>query len=99
LLRRRLRDDGGLEDRVLPDARQAASPSLPFEAADPVPGLRVLAGVRGARVFMAFTLPAAGAVIVRLHDRGPATTAGAGQEHDLGIAVGAVPPVLLEAVS
>ena len=49
LLRRR-RDDGGLEDRVIVDARSTISPAVPFDFGVPLIGLRMVAGARLPRV-------------------------------------------------
>jgi hypothetical protein len=99
LLRRRLRADGGLEDRVTVDARSTTSPAVPFDLGAPLTGLRVVAGRRGARVFVLFEPPPAAddlAVVLRLHDRGPSTETAPAGDHDLAVAVGAVPAVLVE---
>ncbi len=102
LLRRRLRAAGALEDRVSVDARSASSPAVPFDLGTPLGGLRVVAGLRGARVFTLFEPPPAAddlAVLLRLRDRGPSTETSPGTDHDLAVAVGAVPAILIEAVS
>jgi hypothetical protein len=102
LLRRRLRDEGGLEDRITVDARSTTSPAVPFDLGAPLAGLRVVAGARGARVFVLFEPPAAAdhlAVVLRLHDRGPSTQISPGTDHDLAVTIGAVPAVLMEVES
>ena len=101
LVRRRLREDGGVEERITLDVRHTSSPGVPFEAGSPLPGLRLAAGARGARVFVLFNpivLGADGAIAVRLHDRGASTAPGPGTDHELVVAVGAVPPALVEVV-
>lgn len=101
LVRRRLREDGGVEERIALDARSTSSPAAPFSAGSPLPGLRLAAGARGARVFVLFeptVLGADGAIVVRLHDRGASTATGPGSDHELAVAVGAVPPALVELV-
>ena len=91
LLRNRLRDDGAVEERMELDARVAASTAIPFALASPLPGLRIAAGARGARVFVAFDGGSGGAVLVRLHDRGPATATGPATDLDLAVAVPGTP--------
>jgi hypothetical protein len=99
LLRRRLRDDGAVEERLTLDARSTSSPAVPFALGSPLAGLRLAAGDRGARVFVLFeptVLGADGAVAVRFHDRGASTLNGPGSDRDLSVAVGVVPPALVE---
>ena len=98
LLRNRLRDDGAVEERMELDARVAASTAIPFALASPLPGLRIAAGARGARVFVAFDGGSGGAVLVRLHDRGPATATGPATDLDLAVAVPSTPAIFVEAV-
>ncbi|CAN5592498.1 hypothetical protein BH23ACT7_BH23ACT7_00620 [soil metagenome] len=99
LLGRRLRADGGLEDRVLLELRSAAHPAVPFGQGQPLPGVRVAAGARGARVLAFFEPPgglAPGAVLLRLHDRGQGTSTAPGADHTIGVPVGDTPAVLTE---
>ncbi|MFN2467074.1 MAG: hypothetical protein ABR521_02930 [Gaiellaceae bacterium] len=102
LVRRRLNDDGEIEERIAIAARRTPSPAVPFGLGSPLPGLRVAAGARGARVFVLFApaaLDADDALVVRLHDRGASMASGPGSDHDLAVAVGAVPSALVEVVA
>lgn len=100
LLRRRLQDDGGIEERIIVDVRSTTFSAVPFDFGIPLSGLHVVSGARGARMFVLFEPPVVTdhdvAVVLRLHDRGRSLETSSSADHDLSVAIGAVPPVLVE---
>jgi hypothetical protein len=54
--------------RTIIEARQAATATGPFAAAAPIPGARVVSGVRGARVFVVFPEVTGAFVVLELRD-------------------------------
>jgi hypothetical protein len=90
-------DDGGI--RVTAETRRVAHPGAPFFTGTPVAGFKVIAGARGARVFLLFDPGGATpppALAVRLHDAGGAAVAPS--DEIVALTVGAVPAAMLEEV-